>query len=299
MDPNHPASQDSPSSGPVEPKPSVPPGQPVPRSVAVSLLSVLSIDIGFQATGLWKHWRSLGRDVAKANESTVVAYPNVYPSGSLAARPENWVRREGDSLLLWAGWDRDKTHHWFRAGRGDLDAARISAPAGRDVIVSIDDPMTEIGGGSVWERLPSDSQVVATAVSGTITAYPLGLLKQVCVVNDAVDDHPYVVGLSSKGTRAQSVTVYDARLSGHRIVLGTAGFALEGRPVLYDHETESLWVEDGDALRAVTGEYKDRALPLILRATPVAWGPWRTQNPQARLVVGAQPRRRAVAAKPL
>jgi hypothetical protein len=261
------------------------------------LLSVLSIYLGLQANGLWKHWRSLGKDVARANQSTVLAFPNVYARVSLAARPDQWVRRDGDSLLVWAGWDRDQTHHWFRAGRGDLDGARVSEPTGRDSPPSIYDPMSESGGGTVWDQLAGDAPVAAFAVSPKHTAYPIALLKQVCVVNDLIDDHPFVVSLSGKGSPQQPAAVFDASLSGHRVVLGSAGFVIEGRPALYDRETESLWVEDGDALRAVSGEYKDCTLPLIVRMPPVSWDSWRSQNSHARLVVGAQPRRRNAVTK--
>jgi hypothetical protein len=269
----------------------------VPKGVTVSLLSVLGIYVALQGNGLWREWRSMRRDVEHANRAAVIAFPNVYSRPSLAARPEQWVRREGDSLLLWAGWDPGRDHHWFRARKGDLDGSLISEPIGRDVIIAIDDPLVERGGGAIWERLPADSQVVGHTVEGTTSAYPISLLKQVCAVNDLIEERPYLVSFSLEAVREQPVAVYDARVNGHRVILRTAGFLLHGRPVLYDRESESLWVEDGDAVRAVSGAYRNSVLPLVSRMTPTPWSTWRAHNPQSRLVVGNRPRPATVATK--
>jgi hypothetical protein len=215
----------------------------------------------------------------------------------MAERPEPWARREGDFLLLWAGWDPGRDHHWFRARKGDLDEARVSAPIGRDVVNAIEDPLVEMSGGAIWEKLPGAAEVVGDQINGTTVAYPTALLRRVCVVNDLIGERPYLVGSSVEKGPNTPFAIFDAQLNGHRLILGTAGFLLQGRPVLYDRETESLWVEDGDAMRAVSGKNKGCSLPLVSRMTPTRWDAWRARNPQSRLLVGARPRQYQVPPK--
>ena len=56
-------------------------------------------------------------------------------------------------------------------------------------------------------------------------------------------------------------------------MLGTSGYLLDGKPVLYDHETESLWTENGDSLAAIAGRYKGKRLPRLASPRPSPGAP--------------------------
>ena len=92
------------------------------------------------------------------------------------------------------------------------------------------------------------------------------------------------------GQPEKAVSIFDSQVAGRRLALGTTGYFLSGRPILYDRTTESLWVEDGEAFAAISGQQKGNRLALVARPAPVAWSDWKRQNPRSRLVIGARDR---------
>ena len=62
--------------------------------------------------------------------------------------------------------------------------------------------------------------------------------------------------------------------------MGQSGYFVGHRPLLYDRETESLWVERDEAMTAVAGRRKGASLPRIARVAPVAWGDWQARHPR-------------------
>jgi Protein of unknown function (DUF3179) len=259
--------------------------KPLPRGVTVLVLSVLIGVIAFEARIFWGEWQAMRQELSNAGVAAPIGFHNVYASPSRAIKPKDWFRSEGDVLYLWAGWEGNQ-HHWFKASRNDLERRRLSDPISRDVIRSVNDPWVEVGGGSIWEKLPPEAEVVGESLAGVPTAYPMRLLTIMNLVNDQVGDHPYLAFLSTSHPPSRPVAIFDPRVSGERITLGTSGYLLDGRPVLYDHETESLWIEDGDALRAVSGSRKGAQLPLVARPSLVSWSVWKGRNPRSRLLVG-------------
>jgi hypothetical protein len=258
------------------------------RGLTIAALLVLSLWLVIQGRTLWSEWRTLRRELEKVSNNTVVGYHNIHPRLSFAAKPDKWFRIEGGVVLLWAGWDEGVGNHWFRLNHGELDPARISEPLGRDVIPAIDEPWVEIADGQVWQKIPAQAPVVGQSLEGLPCVYPLLVLRKVVAVNDLVNDHPYLVVYNSSLPPETAVSVFDSQVTGHRLALGTTGYFLSGRPVLYDRTTESLWVEEGESFAAISGQHKGNRLALVSRPAPVAWSDWKRQNPRSRLLIGAK-----------
>jgi len=259
----------------------------VPRSVSVPLLSVLGVFVVYQGHGLWREWQSFRQEFQTSESTSFIGYHNVYPRFSTAKHPKDWFRSEGDSIFLWSGWE-GKRHLWFKAKKGELEQSHLSDPIGRDVFRGIEVPWIETGGGSIWDRVPSSALVVGESLEGSFSAYPLVVLQHVCLVHDKVKDHPFLVIRAPTLEGDQSICVCDTQSAGPSFHLGTSGYLLDGKVLLYDRETESLWVEEGESLSAISGPHKGMKLPLIDRPAAVAWGKWKTSHPGSRLVVGSK-----------
>jgi hypothetical protein len=260
------------------------------RGLAVAALAVVLLWAGTQAASLWREWQALRQEIEHASSNAVVGYPNIFPRPSLAAKPADWYRPEGKAILLWAGWDEGVGHHWFRLNPGELDRDHVSGPIGRDVIPAIVNPWIETGGGQVWQRIPATAPVVGQTLEGLPCVYPIPVLRKVFVINDVINDHPYLVVYTPGRPAETSVAIFDSSVGGGRVILGTAGYLMDGKPLLYDKATESLWVEDGEILTAISGRYKGSRLPLVCRPVPVAWSDWKSHNPRSRLLIGARER---------
>jgi hypothetical protein len=272
-------------SGP--PPASVPVGIALPRGVVLVALLVLVGFLGWLVSALWGEWQALRADRAGERASTLVGYADIYPTPQYAARPTDWVHDEGDDMLLWSGWQPGVGHRWFRVGRGELDRARLGGSLGRDIIRAIDVPIVEVGGGPRWGRIPWDAPVAALDLEGIPSAYPLRVLEKVEVVNDAVRDRPILVTFSPFIPEAQAYNVYEPVVEGRRVTLGSSGYFLDRRPLLYDRGTESLWIERTEGLTAIAGRRKGALLRRVSRPTLIPWGRWQARYPKGRLVVGA------------
>jgi hypothetical protein len=121
------------------------------------------------------------------------------------------------------------------------------------------------------------------------TAYPLLLLQKVEVVNDEVGGRPVVVVCTPFTRRQESVEIFDPKVRGERLTFGLSGlFQAPGpRPVLYDQQSESLWVVREGALNCIAGTHKGARLPHLAVGKPMPWADWLASNPEGRLIVGA------------
>jgi hypothetical protein len=251
--------------------------------VIAVLLSFITVQIG----AVWNEWSVLQHDLSRARSNVVIGYTGIAPHFSLAQRPRDWIHDEGTQTLLWGGWQQGVGHTWFRAEQGDIDSTRISQPLGRDVLQAIDYPLVELGGGTIWGRIPDESFVAGERLAGVETAYPILLLDKVVVVNDLIAERPFLVTYNPLAPPNVQITIYDAALEGRRVTMGLTGYFLEHKPLLYDRGTESLWICDADKLRAIAGTHKGKTLPPVGRPAPVSWSRWRGDHPKGRLIVGA------------
>jgi hypothetical protein len=278
---------------PCEKTPSQPPvvekrtflGKRVSRGVTVSVLGVVTLVLAVECHFFWSEWQTMRQEMEAETLTAPIGFHNVYTQPSSAVKPENWFRSEGELVYLWAGWERNQ-HFWFKAGRNDLERRRLSEPISRDVIRSVDDPWVEVGGGSIWEKLPPETLVAGQSLAGVPTAYPMRVLAVMCVVNDLIDDRPFLAVLSNRDLGKHAVGIFDPRVDGKRLSLGTSGYTLDGNLLLYDHETESLWIEERDSVLALSGRQKGNRLPLLARPALIPWSDWKSRNPWSRLLVG-------------
>lgn len=272
------------------PSPTSSPAVNPPRVALLGATALLSGFVFLQAPSLWDEWQGLRRDWEATRLTQPIGYIGISPSPSYARPPEPWLVERDDAFLIWGGWHRDAGHTWFRIGRDDLDLRLLGRPLGRDVVRAIDRPLAEIGGGMLWERLQHDTPVVSVDLGGTSTAYPILLLSKVEVVNDTVGNRPVLVVSTPFRAAEETVDVYDPMLAGTRVLLGSSGLFYDPArrlPLLYDRDTESLWLVDDHVLRCVTGARKGTTMPHLGQGRPIAWADWVDQHPRGRLLVGA------------
>jgi hypothetical protein len=226
-------------------------------------------------------------ELGKVRQSEVVGYPDIAPVSSYAQSPRDWFQNSGEESRLWWRWEGGVGHRWFRFTQGDIDRTRLSRPITQFVSRAIDFPLVEINGGKIWQRIPSESTVVGHTLEGLKCVYPTTVLGKVQVINDLVQDHPFLVVVNLFAPPENAFSIFDADLNGHRVTMAASGYFHDGKPLLYDRGTESLWFEEGDSLKAVAGKHKGIQLARIAHPAPVTWQAWRTQNRQCRLLVGA------------
>jgi hypothetical protein len=262
-------------------------GPALPRGLTVVAIAALLVLIGVQGRTLWNEWSNLQDERAGARSSAVIGYPGLQPRFSFAEKPREWLRRDGEHVLLWAGWNHGMGHTWFRVAPGDIDTDRMSLPMGRDVMRPIDHALVENGGGLIWGRVPDEALVASDRLGGVATAYPMLVLDKVAVINDLIGGTPFLVSYNPLARPEEQVTVYEPVVNGSRVTMGLSGYFHNSLPVLYDRGTESLWVHRDGTLQAVGGRHKGASLKQVARPKPVSFGRWKSQNPDGRLVIGA------------
>jgi hypothetical protein len=257
------------------------------RVIVLVLIAGVSCFAVAAARALWREYDLLRGDLADANRAALVGYPGISPELDFAERPQAWYRQEGDSLLLWGGWVHGRGHRWYRADLGALDPAALLQPHPAVVPRAIDFPEVETGGGKIWQKIPDDVYVVGGELAGRKCVYPLLVLMKVEVINDVVEERPFLVTANILSAPDSPCAIFDATLEGRRITMAPSGYYHGRRPVLYDRKTESLWIEQDDKLTAIAGAHKGKKLARLARPVPVEWRSWRKANPDSRLIVGA------------
>lgn len=271
------------------PDPLVPPGR-TPRGMVVGATALLSGFVLFSAPTLWKEYQGLRGDWAITRAAAPLGFVDIAPNPSFAEPPPDWVHAEGGDLLLWSGWFGPDGHGWFRVGAGDLDVAKLHKPMGRDVIRAIDRPVVEVGRGELWGRMQPETPVLPLTFDGVETAYPQLLLQKVEVVNDTINGRKVTVVSTPFVPPDRAVSVFDPTHDGRILTFGHSGLfvGLERRPLLYDRETESLWMVHDGVLACIGGSCKGARLPSLARLTPSRWREWSPPRGRGRLVVGAE-----------
>jgi hypothetical protein len=260
---------------------------PRARILLMALIVFVTLLVVFEARALWREYNFLRLEIAAANITAVVGYPGISPTPNYAQPPRELYHRDGDVVLLWANWVDGKGHHWYRAAPGDVDLERLLIPHHLFVARAIDYPKTETAGGTIWRKIPDEVRVIGQVLAGHECVYPVPVLLKVEVINDVVENQPFLVTANIISPPDQAFSIFDATIDGRRVTMSSSGY-FDGRsPILYDRGTESLWVEQADSLTAIAGKHKGRQLARIARPIPVAWHAWRLLNPRSRLVTGA------------
>jgi Protein of unknown function (DUF3179) len=253
----------------------------------VAAIVVLSGFLLIQGRNLWLEWNMLQQQVSVAQANPFIGYPEIAPQISHARRPDNWYHDEGKETLLWSRWEKNVGHSWFRFASGDIDKALLMRPSMEAVSRPIDSPVVETVGGTIWKRIPGQSQVVGHNVRGVNCVYPVHVLSKVQVINDVIDDRPLLITINLLAPKDEAISIFEANLDGRRVTMASSGYFSNLRPLLYDRGTESLWIEDGDVLKSLAGKYKGQQLARVAKPVPVTWVSWLAEHPQGRLVIGA------------
>ncbi len=263
------------------------PGTSRPVRVLAAIAGLVLVGfIAVEGAQLFSDYHALRQELANSHLNAVVGYQDISPMPSYATKPLNWVHEDGDHTMLWAGWTNG-AHSWFQIRRGDLVMDQITHTWASDAVRAIDYPIFEQGGGDRWSKIPEEAQVAGLVHRGIDAVYPIDVLRKVEVVNDLFDEVPLLVLFTPFVVDDQAVTVFEATLAGQRITMGLTGYFLEGRQLLYDRGSRSLWTARAEALACVAGPKKGASLKLVSRLLPVAWAQWRADHPASRLVVGA------------
>jgi hypothetical protein len=119
---------------------------------------------------------------------------------------------------------------------------------------------------------PGD-QVVGVRDGKVAKAYPIRILNWHEVVNDSLNRTPIAVTYCPL---TGSAVVYDRRHEGRTLSFGVSGKLYQSNVLLYDHQSESLWSQLGEA--AVTGDLTGAKLE-PLPAVVTTWQDWRSRHP--------------------
>ncbi len=253
----------------------------------MSGIVVLSGFICFQGPNLLTEWQALQQDRINSEDSVVIGYPNISPDPSFAEAPIDWYQEDGEIALLWARWEKNQGHTWYQFSVGELDLSKLRGPAGRDVVRAIDQTIVEVGGGTYWERIPDIHEVAGFEINGKASAYPLRVLQKVEVVNDLIDNQPYLVVYYPFHSSNHPLQVYEATHNGERLCMGLSGYFMNRRALLYDRGTESFWKHQESGLFALAGPLTATTLRRVAQPDILAWKEWKSRHPTSRLIVGA------------
>ncbi len=126
--------------------------------------------------------------------------------------------------------------------------------------------------------LPDHDLVVGVEIGGDVRAYPIRILNHHEIVNDEVGGVPVAVTVSPLTNWA---VVYDRRREDKVLTFGVSGFLYKSNLVMYDRETESLWVQI--TAEAIRGPLHGALLESV-PATIIEWGGWREIYPDSLLL---------------
>ena len=121
--------------------------------------------------------------------------------------------------------------------------------------------------------LSANEPVLALQIGADARAYPVQVLIWHEIVNDTVGHAPVAVTYCPL---CNSAIAYDRRLAGRVLSFGTSGKLYDSNLVMYDRQSQSLWVQfTGQAVAGVLTGHELRPYPL----QTVAWDQWRAGHP--------------------
>ena len=121
--------------------------------------------------------------------------------------------------------------------------------------------------------LSADEPVLALQIGADARAYPVQILIWHEIVNDTVGGVPVAVTYCPL---CNSAIAYDRRAAGRDLSFGTSGDLYDSNLVMYDRQTQSLWVQFTG--QAVAGVLTGRQLNPYPMQT-VSWSAWRAGHP--------------------
>lgn len=190
------------------------------------------------------------------------------PEGSPQAEPVNSRLVEGFRL---EGWKTDFSRHLVA-----LSQFEDGGPP-RDGIPPLDAPRAlDVRGGDGY--LTSREPVLAVEVRGEARAYPLQIMVWHEIANDILADVPIAVTYCPL---CNSAIVFDRRLAGQVLRLGTTGKLRNSDLVMWDRLTQSWWQQFTG--RALVGALAGRTLRPIPAQT-LSWRQFKLRYPDGSVL---------------
>jgi len=123
--------------------------------------------------------------------------------------------------------------------------------------------------------LSDDELVFGVKINSDVCAYPLRIMDAHEIVNDVVGGKPVALAYC---TLCRSGILFDATVAGKTYTFGSSGLLFRSNKLMYDHQTESLWM-------TIPGEPVSGPLAhsgIQLKKLPVVvttWGDWHKNHP--------------------
>ena len=126
--------------------------------------------------------------------------------------------------------------------------------------------------------MEDDDLVLGLSINGEIRAYPHKILNYHEIINDTIQGMPVVISycpLTGTGMWWESTS------TGSLLTYGVSGLLYNSNLILYDHETDSKWVQM--RLDCINGKYKGtRQLPQ--RMIQTTWKTWKKMYPRSKVL---------------
>ena len=121
--------------------------------------------------------------------------------------------------------------------------------------------------------LSASEPVLALQIGADARAYPVQILIWHEIVNDTVGGVPVTITYCPL---CNTAIAYDRRAAGRVLSFGTSGLLYDSNQLMYDRQTQSLWVQfTGQAVAGVLIRHQLRSYPM----QTVSWGAWRAGHP--------------------
>lgn len=172
----------------------------------------------------------------------------------------------------------------FELGEAAVPAEEIVAGGpSRDGIRSVDEPEWVAPGEAEW--VAPANPVLGVFVDGEARTVPLHLIEYHQVVNATLGEVPVAITYDPLSGVPRA---WRRQEGGKTLELGVSGLVHNGSFLLYDRQSESLWVQfTGEAIAGPRAG--ERLQPLRIRLEPLAV--WLKRHPEAAVLVRPAPKR--------
>jgi len=153
----------------------------------------------------------------------------------------------------------------------------------RDQIRSVDEPGFAEPGEATW--VAPENPVLGVEIDGEARVYPVHVLEFHQIANDEVGGEPVAVTLDPL---TGSPRVYRRRVGDRSLTFGVSGLVHNSSFLMYDRETESLWVHFTG--KAIDGPLAGQQLERI-RVRQEPFGRWLERAPQSVVLERPAPKK--------
>ncbi|MFQ5927831.1 MAG: DUF3179 domain-containing protein [Terriglobia bacterium] len=130
------------------------------------------------------------------------------------------------------------------------------------------------------DYLRGRDRVFGVEINGDARAYPLRIMNWHEMVNDVVGGQPISLAYC---TMCRSGVLFATRVEGKTFTFGSSGLLYRSNKLMYDHQTESLWMQlmgEPVAGRLAESGIKLKVLPVVV----TTWKEWRRKHPKTQVL---------------